>query len=143
MSDRSVYKSSTGVEVPLSFTGKHLLQNLREASTEEFGKVLKSLARNPDGSYAPMLQLNWEPISKARLAIAQHMSKLESKGGFDDRTGYAQRPHYLEALALARDDQLRTTLENRGYLVFSKQQMHEHHGRQLREQFSFPPGNYN
>lgn len=81
MSERSVYKSSTGVEVPLSFTGKHLLQSLREAIQDALVKRYnEGLA---DGRHhareftAPGRA--WEPISKARLAIAQHMSKLEGR----------------------------------------------------------------
>lgn len=52
--------SATKEEIPLSFTGRHLLQNLREAII------------NWD-------RHGWTQLSLARAALASYMSKLERK----------------------------------------------------------------
>lgn len=62
---QEVYQSSTLGPIPLSFTGRRLLQNLREAMQ----KQLTSAAINAEYS--------WERISEARGELAQYMSRLE------------------------------------------------------------------
>lgn len=63
---QEVYKSTTGGDIPLSFTGRHLLQTLREAITKA------------------IMKQNWhedaDAISRAREAIARYISDLERKG---------------------------------------------------------------
>jgi len=62
---REVYKSSTHGEIPLSFTGRHLLQTLRSAAT------------------AAIANGNWHhdcnALSKARGELALYMSRLEAR----------------------------------------------------------------
>lgn len=55
--------SATKQQVPLSFTGRHLLQNLREATVVAVSK----------GDYSA----NWNAVSLARYALAAYMGKLE------------------------------------------------------------------
>lgn len=59
--DQETYHSSTLGEIPLSFTGRRLLQNLREAIEEYTTGAVKG----------------WEPLSRARGKIAKYMSELE------------------------------------------------------------------
>lgn len=82
----SVYKSSTMGNIPLSFTGKHLLQSEREA-------VQDLLKKTYDNGYADGTKQarkftapgrDWEPLSVARGRIAQRMSELEKKSGYSD-----------------------------------------------------------
>jgi hypothetical protein len=102
---RSVYKSSTGVQVPLSFTGKHVLQNLREAMMEALKSAYDHGARGTSN-----LQ-DWDPLSKARLAIAQHISGLENKS---ERANDAQAVSIPEALYRASDEQIYHEYNRRG-----------------------------
>ena len=75
MSD--VYKSSTLGAIPLSFTGRHLLQSLREAVVDAIEHAHKA---GRDGRVIP--SNNWHPISLARGKLAQYMSKLERNRQF-------------------------------------------------------------
>ncbi len=63
---QEVYKSTTEGDIPLSFTGRHLLQSLREAMTNA------------------IMKQNWhvdgDALSRCRAAIARYMSDLERKG---------------------------------------------------------------
>jgi hypothetical protein len=100
------------------------MQNLREAITA-------ALAKSWDNGRAG--QLNpvdfWKDISKARLAIAQHMSKLEKSSRFEDngyplwhevnvqagpRANPAQAVSIPEALYRASDEQLHHEYNRRG-----------------------------
>jgi hypothetical protein len=73
MSKQEVYKSSTMGPIPLSFTGRHLLQSLREAVQDMIAKSDERVRRGQISS------LDWEPVSRARGRIAQYMSQLERK----------------------------------------------------------------
>jgi hypothetical protein len=70
---QEVYKSSTMGNIPLSFTGRHLMQSLREA--------IQDLVRDvhQDGMPTKSNKEAWEPLSRARGRIAQYMSDLEQK----------------------------------------------------------------
>lgn len=75
-----VYHSSTLGPIPLSFTGRRLLQNLREEVTA----LLKKAYRNGEQKWYrdganPVSAEDWEPLSKARGELAKYMSKLESE----------------------------------------------------------------
>lgn len=72
---REVFRSSTMGDIPLSFTGRHLLQALRDEMTELLEGVKKRAAR---GSTLT-LEGDWEPLSRARGRIAKYMSELEKK----------------------------------------------------------------
>lgn len=65
---REVYNSSTLGPIPLSFTGRRLLQNLRE-EIEEFVEERLTVGKGT----------SWEGISRARGKLAQYMSKLEDR----------------------------------------------------------------
>lgn len=65
MSKQETYKSHTRGPIPLSFTGRRLLENLRYAITN----AIREGAYNHDG----------EAVSKARGDIALYMSKIEGK----------------------------------------------------------------
>lgn len=67
---QEVYKSSTMGNIPLSFTGRHLLQSLREAFTEYLDAIQKP------GS---VQYKDWTRVSEARGRIAKYMSDLERK----------------------------------------------------------------
>lgn len=67
-----VYQSSTLGPIPLSFTGRHLLHNLRDAITE----ALYAKPTPPD--WKPVSP-DWKPISLARGRIAQYISRLETE----------------------------------------------------------------
>jgi hypothetical protein len=60
-----IYQSSTHGDIPLSFTGRRLLANLREAITSALGTCDYSA--------------NGQALSRARGDIAQYMSKLEGR----------------------------------------------------------------
>jgi hypothetical protein len=64
---QEIYKSSTLGEIPLSFTGRHLLQNLREVITN-------GIAASANGQ-----PIKWDDISIARGKLAQYISKLEQR----------------------------------------------------------------
>lgn len=75
-----VYHSSTLGPIPLSFTGRRLMQNLREEVTA----LLKKAYRNGEQKWYrdganPVSAEDWEPLSKARGELAKYMSKLESE----------------------------------------------------------------
>lgn len=66
-----VYNSSTHGRIPLSFTGRHLLQNLRKAISEAIS--------NEDWHY------NNNAVSQARGELARYMSDLELRKLPDER----------------------------------------------------------
>lgn len=124
-----VYKSSCGKSVPLSFTGKHLMQNLREAITNAQSKFMQELARDVNGNHV-LPRFEWQRISEARLAIVEHMSKLEKNTGFSDEHGYGyssrgygqslptvESKHWSEALRLARDPEFIAEARRRGFYM--------------------------
>jgi hypothetical protein len=78
VAEKSVYKPSRegAKEIPLSFTGRHLLQSLREAVTDAL-----SGAHERGTKHLPHDPNKWIPISRARERIAQYMSDLEKKAG--------------------------------------------------------------
>lgn len=65
MAKQEVYKSTTLGSIPLSFTGRHLLQSLREA--------LEDAIAAKDAS------VNWDALSRVRGRLARYMSGLEKK----------------------------------------------------------------
>lgn len=67
MPKQEVYHSSTLGPIPLSFTGRHLLQALRTEFTD-------LVAAAKDGKI-----VDWQAVSRARGRIAQYMSQLEGK----------------------------------------------------------------
>jgi hypothetical protein len=79
---REVYKSSTLGSIPLSFTGRHLLQSLREEMTALVRKAYEN-GRKDARQPLPGLERfavssnDWEPLSVARGKLAQYMSGLE------------------------------------------------------------------
>lgn len=60
---QEVYQSSTLGAIPLSFTGRRLLQNLREEIDDYV-----NCRDNP---------IDWEPLSRARGKLALYISQLE------------------------------------------------------------------
>lgn len=74
--ERSTYHSSTDGRIPLSFKGRHLLQNLRFATARAIA----------DGEWH-------EDVSVARAAIARRMGELEAYAA-----GYAQQRATVAAL---------------------------------------------
>lgn len=64
---QEVYQSSTRGDIPLSFTGRRLLANLRSAIYRAFGKTDETIGDE------------WKPISEARADLAEYMSKLENR----------------------------------------------------------------
>lgn len=83
MAERSVYKSSTLGDIPLSFTGRQLLQQLRIEMEDMLRDVKKGL------------DVSWDPLSRARGRLAQYMSKLEGKTESPERTeDQAFPPHF-------------------------------------------------
>lgn len=78
---REIYHSSTMGNIPLSFTGRHLLQQLRV----EIQDLMKKVYNNgyDDGitnaRKFPAPGSDWEPVSRARARLAQYMSDLEEK----------------------------------------------------------------
>lgn len=96
VTEKSVYHSSTLGDIPLSFTGRHLLANLREA----FEDYIKELRTRPAYALTP----SWEPVSKARGKLAKYMSQLEAK---------AER-FFLKDVPT---DQLEKELASRGFYV--------------------------
>lgn len=78
MLEQEVYKSSALGPIRLSFTGRHLLQNLREAMTELVAKVIKE-------NKVVLGEQDWEPVSVARGQIAKYMGRLEQRNDFEER----------------------------------------------------------
>lgn len=74
MSKQEVYHSSTLGPIPLSFTGRRLMQNLRDAF-QEMLKISCEAAKR--GQVRPAS--DWEDVSKARGKLAQYMSQLEKR----------------------------------------------------------------
>ena len=70
MSKKSVYKSSTLGDIPLSFTARALMDALRTETTEMAGHIKAGC--NIDS-------VRWEPVSRARGRLAQYISDLETK----------------------------------------------------------------
>jgi hypothetical protein len=71
---QETYHSSTLGNIPLSFTGRRLLQNLREAFSNYTVKVIVATKRNQ--MEAPT---SWQPVSVARGELAQYISGLERR----------------------------------------------------------------
>jgi hypothetical protein len=71
MSKQEIYRSSTLGPIPLSFTGRHLLQTLRD----EMQRLINKL-QEQQGCYHTN---DWKPVSEARGRIAEYMSKLEQR----------------------------------------------------------------
>ncbi|HEX2242999.1 MAG TPA: hypothetical protein VHK27_07070 [Gammaproteobacteria bacterium] len=62
---QEIYNSSTLGPIPLSFTGRRLMANLREALEAAIGQAkIKGVA-------------DWKPISRARGELARYISNLE------------------------------------------------------------------
>lgn len=76
MPKQEVYNSSTLGPIPLSFTGRRLMQNLREAVQEMVDKAIQDTRKNAGKGWAPQ---NWEPVSLARGKLVQYMSELEQR----------------------------------------------------------------
>lgn len=98
MAERSVYKSSTLGDIPLSFTGRQLLQQLRIEVEDLIKKVYDNGhadgAQNARKFAAP--GKDWEPLSRARARLAQYMSKLERKSDSPERDEDAAfPPHFV------------------------------------------------
>ena len=68
-----IYTSSTLGEIPLSFTGRHLLQSLREAITEALEEQAKG------GAPGFVYDLHDQAISRIRGKLAKRMSHLEQR----------------------------------------------------------------
>lgn len=81
MMDQEIYHSSTLGPIPLSFTGRRLMQNLREA-VEEMTTRASNAARAGRGCPVD----NWEPVSQARGRLAKYISELERKRNIDSFT---------------------------------------------------------
>lgn len=64
---QETYQSSTLGDIPLSFTGRRLLQNLRE-EIEDLTKGRASITTD-----------DWKPLSRARGKLALYMSQLEQQ----------------------------------------------------------------
>jgi hypothetical protein len=81
--DESVYRSSTLGDIPLSFTGRHLLQGLRDEVTDLIRKAYDNgkadVMRNDGLNRLSTAGTDWEPVSRARGRIAQYISNLEAK----------------------------------------------------------------
>jgi hypothetical protein len=67
---QEVYESTTHGPIPLSFTGRRLMANLRQAVETELQNRQVML----DGSISPY---NWEPIARARGELAKYISEVE------------------------------------------------------------------
>jgi len=74
MSKQEIYNSSTMGPIPLSFTGRHLLQSLRE----EIQMLVSDSVDAAKRGCVPKLNA-WEPVSRARGRLAKYMSGLEKK----------------------------------------------------------------
>lgn len=96
---QEVYKSTTMGNIPLSFTGRHLLQSLREAVTDAI------VAKNQNAYN--------DALSRARGRIAQYMSELEKKSNIPrcDYTGDEELPASVLGIALASIPTLKLTQE--------------------------------
>lgn len=73
---QEVYHSSTLGRIPLSFTGRRLMQNLREAFGEFLMQAKKQAVAEAVTSQAYTAP-KWDKVSEARGEIAKYMSKLE------------------------------------------------------------------
>jgi hypothetical protein len=82
---REVYHSSTHGNIPLSFEGRRLLQNLRLAIMA-YGEACKNAKPNEF--------IDWQPVARARGDIAAYFSKLETRAGhpFDESEAPKPRP---------------------------------------------------
>lgn len=85
---QEIYQSSTLGEIPLSFTGRRLLQNLRE----EIEDLMKG--------HATVVSDEWKPLSRARGKIALYISQLET---------------YQHSLARVSDEELLKEIQRRFY----------------------------
>lgn len=110
MSNQEIYHSSTMGDIPLSFTGRHLLQALREAIIERDQKVINEygMRLNPTG---PGHFGHWDEVSRTRGRIAKYMSELESKQ-LHTLKDYAEARCNLHLIS---DAQLIRELERRMY----------------------------
>jgi hypothetical protein len=82
-----IYQSSTHGDIPLSFTGRRLLANLREATNV----AIAAGDFNTDDM----------ALSKARGAIAKRMSELEGRNARNDAEELARMAAEVEARAAA------------------------------------------
>lgn len=114
MSKQEVYHSSTLGPIPLSFTGRRLMQNLREAFQEMLNKHCKAIA---EGRIETGL---WDRVSRARGELAQYMSRLEKR--------------FENSAKAATDQQLIDELQLRDYSAVHKSQIIN-----LTEPLSFTP----
>jgi hypothetical protein len=78
MPKQEVYHSSTLGPIPLSFTGRRLMQNLRDAFQELLHKRVEQTQRGQIGG-----QHDWTAVSEARGKLAQYMSQLEKRESVD------------------------------------------------------------
>lgn len=103
-----VYHSSTLGAIPLSFTGRKLMQNMRDEVQELLKKayengrrdVLEHRARRETHIVS---SLDWEPLSRARGRLAQYMSKREGhlRSGANS-VPYDDNPHPYPLTAAAQ-----------------------------------------
>lgn len=92
MAKREIYHSTTMGPIPLSFTGRHLMQALREAVTDMMSKAVEKAKRGEAG-----IGLEWDEVSRARGRIAKYISQLEER---PQRTGFGWRdPEPLDVAA--------------------------------------------
>jgi hypothetical protein len=82
---QEIYRSSTLGPIPLSFTGRLKLQNLRDAM-----QTLLTNVREAGGGYEHDW---WKPVSEARGQLALYMSKLEQGKLTPECAGYEKHPH--------------------------------------------------
>lgn len=73
--DQEIYHSSTMGSIPLSFTGRRLMQNLREAIEEAMARPINT----PYPGRQDDCIKNWRPVSEARGRLAKYISELENR----------------------------------------------------------------
>jgi len=101
---QEVYHSSTLGRIPLSFTGRRLMQNLREAFQDfvraarlhEKAIAIASIQHEP----MPVNDVSWAKVSEARGRIVEYMSKLEGKQPVepDIETPAFKGPYYFQGM---------------------------------------------
>jgi hypothetical protein len=89
--ERSIYHSSTDGRIPLSFKGRHLLQNLRFATSQ----AIQECFVPSQATYTVH-----DALSLARAAVARRMGELEARArdSADYSAGYAQQREKVETL---------------------------------------------
>lgn len=115
---REIYHSSTLGPIHLSFNGRRLMQNLREAVQEMLEAQLKCERLN----HVPGSSL-WEPVSLARGRIAKYISELESRAGspfneepYDGHFGTASNIEYLNKHITAITEENKKLMAENGHL---------------------------